>query len=375
MEPFRVLHINAGSVNFGGVSALCLNIYRNIDRERIQFDFLTPNKTTYGDYREEIESMGGQIYDFGINANTLSGKMKLRRRLEQFFQEHHYDVIHVNSGILLFNCVAAGAAKKYSNSKVFVHSHSNGGRNRIKELFSFVLKRYLVNRADELLACSVSAAGYMFPASKLSETIIINNGINAELFDWKPDVRARIREKYGLDDKYVIGHIGRFSPKKNQKFLIDLFKKIKEKKENAFLLLIGQGELLEDAKKQAENAGLSDSVLFPGQVKDTEDFYQAMDVFVLPSVFEGFGIVNLEAQTSGLKCVVSQVVPDAANVTGLMTKLSLTDPPDTWIKEILTVPAARESRLEDIVSAGYDIKTSVRVLEQTYLKYQTDKDE
>ncbi len=370
METFKVLHINAGSVNFGGVSALCLNLYRNIDRERFQFDFLTPNRTTYGEYREEIEAMGGHIYQFGIDANTISGKRALKRKLKEFFRDHWYDVVHVNSGILLFNCVAADAARKYSGAKVFVHSHSNGGRNRLKECFSFILKHYLVCRADELLACSESAARYMFPAKAAEKAVIINNGIDAQRFVYRPEVRERIRREYGLEDRYVIGHIGRFSPKKNQEFLINLLPLIQQKKKNAVLLLVGQGELMEKAKNRAAEAGLFDSVLFLGQRKNTEDFYQAMDVFALPSTHEGFGIVNIEAQTSGLKCVVSDAVPDAANVSGLMTKLPLTAPEEKWVSEILTPPLTRESRLDAVVEAGYDIRSSAKALEDAYMKHE-----
>ena len=159
----KVLHINAGTGIFGGVSAFCLNIYRNIDRNKIQFDFLTSNITTYGQFRDEIEQYGGAIYELGINAKPLTGKIKLAKALRVFLKSHKYDVIHINSGILLFNSVVADVCRKNTNAKIFVHSHANGGRTWTKELFSGLLKRSLVRRADCILACSESAAEYMFP--------------------------------------------------------------------------------------------------------------------------------------------------------------------------------------------------------------------
>ena len=368
MKQLRVLHINAGSRNFGGVSAMCLNLYRNISRDQVQFEFLTPNQTTFADYRDEIEKMGGTIYELGIDASSLPGKFRLVKALKTFFGQHHYDVVHINSGVLLFNCMVLYAARRYARARIFVHSHSNGGRNQAKDALSPVLKAYLGRHADRLLACSESAARYMFPEKCIRDTVILDNGIDTGLFAFDPEVRAQVRAEYGLDGKFVIGHVGRFAPSKNHHFLIELLGEVRKKKGNACLMLIGQGELMEDVRKQAAAAGLAEHVLFLGQRKDTGRLYQAMDVFALPSVNEGFGIVNLEAETSGLKCVVSDVVPDAANVTGLMKKLSLKDSLQTWADELLDVPESRRSWQREIIAAGYDIRVSAEKLEKMYLQ-------
>ena len=367
MKPLRVLHINAGSRNFGGVSAICLNLYRNINRELVQFDFLTPNETTYREYAAEIREMGGHIYEFGIDASKQRGKLQLIRKLKRFFAKKKYDVVHVNSGVLSFNALVAHAAKKYSGARVFVHSHSNAGRNQLKELFSFPIKAYTVKQADELLACSKSAAAYMFPRKYAEKAVILDNGIDVDSFRFDPDVREKVRTELDLQGKFVIGHVGRFMKSKNHSYLIRIFSEVKKVKENAVLLLIGDGELMDSVKQQVQELKLQESVHFLGQRKDMPALYQAMDVFLLPSKAEGFGIVNIEAQTAGLKCVVSDVVPEAANAAGLMVRKSLSAPISEWVDEILSVPKERKSEHEVIEEKGFNIKASAALLEKMYL--------
>ena len=366
MKKIRVLHVNAGSSNFGGVSAICLNLFRYIDRDCITFDFLTPNITTYSDYKDEIRSMGGHIYHFHTDTTTISGKIKFIQKLNAFLNQKKYDVVHVNSGVLLFNCIVAGCASKLNNTSVFVHSHNNGGRNRIKEILSPLLKEYLIRHSDCLLACSNSAAEYMFPTRVLKDVTIINNGIDSESFRFNKEIRESVRKEEGWDNKFVIGHVGRFTNQKNHEYLIDIFKYAKKIRNNAVLILIGQGELMPSIKEKAREYGLSESVFFLGQQKDMGKYYQAMDVFVLPSKMEGFGIVNLEAQSSGLKCVVSDVVPNEANVIGSMVKLSINDSPEKWAKEICDASEDRDDYSEMIKSKGFDIRQSARVLEKKY---------
>ena len=368
METIRVLHINAGSGIFGGVSAFCLNIYRKIDREKVQFDFLTPNISTYEQYRTEIESYGGKTYQLGINSSTNKGKIKLYFALKGFLRSHKYDIIHINSGVLLFNCVVKAACKRYSTAKIFVHSHSNGGRSERKERFSEPLKRFLTKDVDTLLACSTSAAEYMFPQSKIGKVEIINNGIDVDKYKLNLAMREKLRNEMNLSEKYVIGHVGRFTREKNHLFLIDLLKEIREEKEDAILLLIGEGELQGETREYAKEQGILESVLFLGARKDVNDLYQVMDVFVLPSKFEGFGIVNIESETSGLKCVVSDVVPETVNVTGNVVRLSLDDSIEKWKKEVLNVPVVRKDLTKLIVGAGFDINTSVTELTQLYVE-------
>ena len=362
----KVLHINAGSGIFGGVSAFCLNIYRNIDRKKVQFDFLTPNKTTYGQYREEIENYDGAIYEFGIDVKTIVGKVKFTNRLIKFLRSNKYDIIHINSGVLSFNCIVASVCKKHTNAKIFVHSHNNGGRTKVKDFFSGPLKYYTINNANCLLACSKSAAFYMFPATSFNNITIIDNGINTEAFKYIPTVRAQVRNELQLNEKFVIGNVGRFTPQKNHEFLIELFCKIKEKKKNAVLMLVGEGPLMLHIQEMAKEKNISKSVLFLGAKKNVNELYQAMDVFVLPSLWEGFGIVNIEAQTAGLRCVVSDVVPEEVNLTGNVIRHNLNDPMGLWVEEILNTSIERRDYSEIIKEKGFDIKASADKLVLLY---------
>lgn len=374
MTPVRVLQINAGSENFGGVSAIILNIYKNIDRTKVQFDFLTPNKTTYALHRTEIESMGGRIFEFGINSSTLAGKMKLIARLKRFLQKESYDVIHINSGVLLFNCVVAYACHKFCDVRIFLHSHNNGGRKLWKEKLSLPLKKCLERWADVMLACSDSAAAYMYTAKSAKKTIIVKNGIDAAKFSFNVAVRNMAREELNISDSYVIGNVGRFMPQKNHVFMIDVFQEVLKKEPRAVLMLIGQGELLADIKERIHEQNLDGKVLFLGEQKDVSRLYQAMDVFFLPSIFEGFGIVNIEAQSSGLLCVASDQVPREADVTNSMIRLPLNVPLKEWSDSIMSGEnVIRRNLSKDVISAGYDIKTTSSLLEKLYCKKAENK--
>lgn len=387
----RVLQINAGSQNFGGVSAVLLNLYRHIDRSKVQFDFLTPNKTTYGLFREEIEAMGGHIYDLGINSSKLPGKMKLYAALRKFFRDHRYDIVHVNAGVLLFNCFAASAAHRFTRSQVFVHAHSNGGRSEAKEKFSEPLKKFLAARGDVLLACSESAAAYMFPEEALRRTFVLKNGIDARHFAFSGTERTRVREELGLSDDFVIGSVGRFSSEKNHAFMLDILQCARKHQPKTKLLLVGGGQLLEPIREKAKTMGLSEAVVFVGPQADVARYYMAMDAYLQPSEFEGFGICCLEAEATGLPVVASDRVPEDADVAGTMRRLALEDGADAFAGVLLsarrvaeegefypcgqlsalpilqkTDAFSREDAWKKVIDAGFDIVTSVRQLEDLY---------
>lgn len=369
MKQIRILQINAGSKNFGGVSAMLLNIYRNIDKNLVQFDFLTPNYSTYSQYQSEIEQMGGHIFDFHINSSNFLGKLKLYCKLKRFFKENSYDIIHINSGVLSFNMIVAMACKKYSNAKVIVHSHNAGGRTFFKNLIVAPMKKIMEHNADTLLSCSNAASNYMFTRKGKKKVQIVKNGIDTARFVYNQDIRQKIRTDMNLDNKFVIGNIGRFMPQKNHTFMIDVFKEVKKQCNNAVLMLIGQGELENQIREKVKELDLEDSVLFLGQRKDVSDLYQAMDVFFLPSLYEGLGIVNIEAQTSGLICVTSDTIPEEANVTNTMIRISLNQPISVWVDALLkAVNNERIDNEEQVKKFGYDIKIVASNLADLYKK-------
>ena len=368
MKKLKILQINAGSQFFGGVSAMVFNLYRQMS-DQVVFDFLTPNHTTYAAQKEEILSRGGRVMEFGINSKNLPGKAKLYFALKKFLSKHKYDIIHINAGVLLFNYVVACACRKYSNAKIIVHSHSNGGRSGLKEKLSSPLKHGLSKRADRTIACSESAAEYMFDEGRVKKTLILKNGIDVERFRFNKETREKLRKEKDLDGHFVIGHIGRFMPEKNHDFLLDVFAECVKKEKNCKLLLAGEGELLTQIKEKAVALGLEDKVVFLGPVTNPEDWYQTMDVFVLPSHFEGFGIVNIEAQAAGLPCVTSDAVPSEVDVSGHVEQLPLSAGPEVWSDKILAnMDFERQDGSVLVRDAGFDIRRSADELLKLYRK-------
>ena len=368
VKKLRILQINAGSQFFGGVSAMVFNLYRQMS-DRVVFDFLTPNRTTYSAQKAEILSRGGKVMEFGINSKNLPGKLKLYFALKKFLGKRKYDIIHINAGVLLFNYVVACACRKYSNAKIIVHSHSNGGRSGLKEKLSSPLKHGLSKRADRTIACSDSAAEYMFDEKKVKKTLILKNGIDVERFRFNEETREKLRKEKNLDGNFVIGHIGRFMPEKNHEFLLDVFAECAKREKNSKLLLAGEGELLPEIRDKAVSLGLEDRVVFLGPVTNPEEWYQTMDVFVLPSHFEGFGIVNIEAQAAGLPCVISDAVPEEVDVSGHVDRLPLSAGKNAWADKILAFKGfERQDGSQLVRDAGFDIRKSADELLLLYRK-------
>lgn len=360
-EPIRVLQINSGSRSFGGVSSFLYNVYTNIDKKQVQFDFLSPNVTTYGIHRDEIEKMGGRIYELGVTGNTLTKKTGLYKRLYQFLTHHKYSVVHINSGNFFFNLFAILAVRKAGVPCRIVHSHNAGdtSRSRIKKAAFEALKPQLEKNATVLLACSRKAAGYMFADKtvKAGKVEIIKNGINAERFRFDLEVRQAVRQELGLSDKFVVGHVGRFYMQKNHAFLIRIFDKVHEKDPNSVLLLFGKGDLEAEIRNLVERLNLTSCVRFMGEVTDIERMYQAMDVFVMPSFHEGLPVSCVEIQTAGVPCVLSDTITEEIRIEDSMQFLSLAQSPEEWAQAVLSKKGHRDlDGYENVVRSGYAIR-------------------
>ncbi len=360
-EPIRVLQINSGSRSFGGVSSFLYNVYTNIDREQVQFDFLSPNVTTYGIHREEIEEMGGRIYELGIKGNILTRKTGLYKRLYEFLTQHAYSVVHINSGNFFFNLFAVMAVRKAGVPCRIVHSHNAGdtNRSRIKKAAFEALKPQLEKNATLLLACSRKAASYMFTDQTVREgrVQIVKNGINAERFRFDPEIRKTVRQELGLQDKFVVGHVGRFYKQKNHVFLIRIFEKIHEKEPESVLLLFGKGDLETEVRGLVNELGMAPYVRFMGEVPDIERMYQAMDVFVMPSFHEGLPVSCVEIQAAGVPCVLSDAITEEIKIADSLQFLSLSDSPEIWAKAALSMKGHRDlNGYENVIRSGYAIR-------------------
>lgn len=357
----RVLHV-VTHMNRGGLETMIMNYYRNIDREKIQFDFLVHRKYE-ADYDKEIESLGGKIYRLSV-LNPFS--LSYRQELNSFFKKHkEYQIVHVHQDCL--SSIILKSAKRNNVKVRIAHSHSISQDKNIKYLIKMFYRQFIPKYATDLMACGEAAGKWMFSGSQFC---VLNNSINTELYSFNEEKRKRVRAEFNIaENELVIGHVGRFSPPKNHDFLIKTFKEVIQK-ENAKLLLVGDGNLRGIIENEIEKLGLKENIIFTGVRSDVADLMQAMDVFVFPSLYEGLPVTMVEAQAAGLPCVISDNVPSECIITeGLVTKCSLNDSDDVWANYILkSINKQRRDTRNEIINAGFDIKESAKNLEKFYYK-------
>ena len=362
MEPIRILHI-VTYMGRGGLETMLMNYYRNIDRNKVQFDFLV-HRDFEADYDKEIESLGGRIYRVS-KLNPFS--KKYLSELDQFFKEHkEYKIVHSH-----LDCMA-GIPLKYAkkNGILFriAHAHSSNQDKDLKYPLKLIFKRNIVKYANECFACGQVAGQWMFGGKKFQ---ILNNAIDTKQYIFDHKKRINVRKMFGIDESaFVVGHIGRFEAVKNHTFLLDVFYELLKKQENSVLLLVGDGTLKNEIKQKAEKLGINKKVIFAGSRDDVPDMLQAMDIFILPSLYEGLGIVNIEAQASGLPCLTSERVPmECEKVKGLVTQIDLAKGAKYWAQKILDqTNHKRENTYSDILKSGFDIQQNGVWLSNFYLQ-------
>ena len=311
-EPIRVLHV-VQRMEAAGVQTLLMNIYRNIDRNKVQFDFLV-HYTEPQFYDEEIKKMGGKLYKLSVREDY--NFLKYKHDLDLFYKEHkEYKIVHGHMNSL--GAIYLNAAEKASVPVRIAHAHSNKTIYRIaiiKYLKIFITEQY-ANHATDLFACSEDAGKYMFRDKPFT---VINNAIDSDLFKAEPEIRDKIRNDLRLNNNFIIGHVGRFHPQKNQLFLIDIFYEIKKIRSNAKLILVGSGENEIEIRSKITKLELEKDILFLGNRSDMNIVYQSFDVFAFPSIHEGLGIAAIEAQAAGIPTVCTDTLPKEINVTPLI---------------------------------------------------------
>jgi glycosyltransferase involved in cell wall biosynthesis len=364
-NPVRVLQVFA-EMNRGGAETMIMNLYRNIDRSMIQFDFIVHTEDECA-YDDEIYKLGGKI--FRVPAYKGTNHLTYLKNWEDFFGKHpEYKIIHghVRSTAAIYLKVA-----QKSGLTTIAHSHNTSSGNGFSAIVKNLLQYPIRYVADYLFACSESAGEWLFgnQVSKKRNFYILNNAIDTKKFIFNKDIRDKKRKEFQLEGKFVIGHVGRFHPQKNHDFLVDIFKAVHDKDENAILLLVGEGGLQTAIQEKVYRLGLDSNVIFTGVRSDIPELFQAMDMFVFPSLFEGLGIVLIEAQASGLPCIVTDTIPKEALVTGNVKEVSLIESPDNWREAILQQIDSfeRTSTYEKIKGSGYDIEESHRWLQEFYL--------
>lgn len=359
-QPLRVLQV-VTNMDRGGLETMLMNYYRVIDRTKVQFDFLT-HRAERAAYDDEIEALGGKIYHL---PHLVPWSRHYQNALSAFFAEHpEYTVVHVHQDCL--SSVILKAAKKHDVPVRIAHSHTTGLNLNIKYPVKRLCMRSIPKYATHLFACSTAAGDWMFGGNQYQ---LLANAVDTEKFLFISDRAAKARENLGLtQNEFLVGHVGSFWRPKNHSFLVDAFLKVVEREPNARLLLVGDGGRLLEIKEKVASLNLSDKVIFTGVRSDVNELLQAMDVFVLPSLYEGLPMVMVEAQAAGLPCLISDKVPPECILTeGLVESVSLSESPDIWAKKILekrNIP--RTDRRAEIAAHGFDIHSTAAELERFY---------
>ena len=363
-KPIRVLQI-MGIVCAGGVESVIMNYYRNIDKSKVQFDFVV-HKKPLKSFVEEAESMGAKVYEIIPYTKNV---FAFTYEIYKIIKNGHYNIVHSNmnsmSGFPLFAAWLAGARIR------ILHNHTTDTKAEgLRTLIKRILRPFAKMFANQYWACSKLAAEWMYgkQAVNSGKVAIINNAIDLDRFVFSQEKRDILRNELGLDGKFVVGHVGRFMKQKNHEFLLDIFMEVINQNENAVLLLIGEGPLMVSIRKKARELHLENKVIFLGVRNDVADLYNVMDVFLFPSLYEGLGMVAVEAQVNGLPVVTSTEIPKEAKITDNIKWCSLDIESQKWAKETLISKRLYYSKaLESMKQSGFDISNEARRLEQMYL--------
>ena len=377
-DVIRVLHV-LGGTGLGGAESRIMDLYRQMDRQEIQFDFLVHSSAVNcfredaperepQFYDEEIKKLGGRIYV--LPKFRVYNYFTYKRAIKNFFREHHeFRVVqgHMTSTAGIYLPIA----KKCGVPVTVAHSRNAGVAKGAKGIATRFFRRNLVQKADYCFACSELAGKDVFgeEAMRQGRVKIIHNAVDAGRFTYNPQKRNEVRDRLGLSEQLAIGHVGRFDYQKNHSFLIDIFAKLCEFRQDAVLILLGEGSGMENIREKCRALGIAEKVKFLGNQKRPEDYYQAMDIFLLPSFFEGLPGVLVEAQAAGLRCFVSDTVTREAKATELVTYLSIERPAGDWAKIIAASASYKRcDTCQMMRDAGFDVATQAAAYRLFYQK-------
>ena len=355
----KVLQI-IGNMDIGGMESMLMNYYRNMDRDKIQFDFLIFNKNKCV-YEDEIERLGGRIYRITPLRKSI---IKNRSEMKRFFKNHHYETIETHQGVACLFTLRL--AKKYHTKNIIVHNHGihKKYKSGIFNLFrKWYILPYIERNATAFFACSKSVLSDLFSRNIIRQKRyhIINNAVDVERFAFDNKERNIQRKRMKVDKKFVIGHVGNFTYPKNQIFIVEIARQMPE----LLFVLVGSGEYYDSCKKDAP-----ENVLFYGQSEEVDSLMQMFDLFVLPSLWEGLPLVAIEAQVAGLPVLLSGVVSREAVISKEVEYLPLDI--KSWVKGIERYAnnagdRVRQSCAGEAKKKGFDCKTEAKRLGKLYL--------
>lgn len=370
-EPVRVLQV-VGRMDRGGIETMIMNLYRHIDRSKVQFDFLAH----YGReaaYNNEIRALGGNIYEMpALRDDTHIYYWKLPTyimALHQFFA-HHPEIKIIHGNMTNTAAIYMPIARKYGIKTCIAHSHNTRGKAGLLGVVTDILQKPIIKYATDLFACSKEAAYWFYPKELVDagKIKIIPNAVDAQKFRYDPIKRIKMREKLQIGNRLAIVCVARFRKEKNQAFLVQVLNEIVKKRNDVVLFFAGDGEYENNVKKLVQKYHLENHVVFLGMCDYISDLLQAMDVFVLTSLWEGLPVVGVEAQASGLHCVVSDGITRELDIIGNVKFLSLSVPVRVWADQLIAAAQLpRQDTFKAIQAAGYDIHTTAKWLQNFYL--------
>lgn len=358
--------------NNSGVSSVVMNYYSHIDHSKVQMDFLL-YEMPEENFLQYLQNHGSKVYCSGYPMKI--GIRNYQKEIENFFKEleDEYSIVHVHIPNAAF--VVLKYAKRYGVNTRIMHSHNSRGADGVlKKIRNYILNKQGIFYANQYFACSKAAGEYLYGRKRNQQVTIINNAIDLKKYSFCPESRDRIRKELEIGDEIVLGHVGRFSEQKNHKFLIEIANQLKTQKINFKLLLLGSGELQDQIKEQVEKSGLEKIVIFAGIVNNVKEYMDAMDIFLLPSLYEGLPCVCVEAQANGLPCFLSESITGEVALADSVHFLEISKA-SIWadmIIEMLNSKQQKRNHGEKNQYIGlnqYDIAIQAKILEERYLSY------
>lgn len=362
-RPIRILHCVIGSMNVGGIENMIMQMYRNIDRNKVQFDFLVHDyKENY--YEKEIKKLGGKLYRI---QHVSKNPIKHISDFIKLLKEHkEYQIIHIHTtySIMLSDAIIA----KKLGRKVIIHSHNSNAPLK-RKIVHMLLKNIFSRYADYRIACSEIAAKWMFSKKKLGNVLFWPNAKRLEKYKFSQEIRNKIRIQENVENSFIIGNIGRLSYQKNQELLIEIFYEFLKENKNSVLWLIGDGEDREKLENIVKEKGIEEKVKFWGNMDNINKLLFAMDVFVLTSRYEGLALVLIEAQASGIPVVFPAHISKEVYLNENIYCVKLLEKVESWIEKInsINILQNREDAFENVNNSDFNILKWIKKVEKFYL--------
>lgn len=370
-KPVRILNLFT-IMDRGGAETMVMNYYRKLDKSKIQFDFLV-HRPEKGEYEEEIEAMGGRIYRMiPIYPQNF---VKYKRMLNGFFNEHQeYDIIHSHMSELGY--FAFKEAERQMIPFRICHAHSKPHGFDKKLIVRNYFKKRMMRHITHQFTCGMEAGEWLYGKKHKKDFIVMNNAIDAKAFNYNKDTEKRMRKQLGIENKLVIGHVGRFTHEKNHRFIVDIFNEAYKNNAESVLLLVGKGPLEESTKQKVSALGLDQAVKFLGVRENINEIMQSFDLFLFPSLYEGVPLTVVEAQAAGLRIYMSDKVSKECILTENIKVIPLSHSAKKWANEIQNLIISgfqKKKMVEEIKSVKYDIEENAKWLQRFYRKLVASK--